>query len=218
VEFLLRTMKPAPGSSILDVACGHGRHAIELAQRGFSVTGLDLSGELLAIARQAADEAGVSVRWIEADMRDTPTEQFDAAISMDTSFGYFAAQEDDEAVLSAMHDALRPGGRLFLAVLSREAFLSEDQQRLWRELSSNDLLLLHRTFDVFKSRLRIDALLIEADGSRHARTFDIRLYSLTELQQMLGRAGFEVRQVWGDYNGSPPAPARPRSLVLAERG
>lgn len=217
VEFILRSMKLKPNSSILDVACGHGRHSIALAQRGFAVTGIDLSPELLAVARHEAGEAGVDVQWIEADMRDSPPGTFDAAISMDTSFGYFVSEDDDQAVLDAVHRALRPGGRFFLDVLARDAHVEQDQPRFWRELPGGELLLLDRHFDGASSRLRIDALMVDPDGSRHTRVFDIRLYTETELRRMFGRAGFTVRQVWGGFNGAPPSPRRSRLLLLAER-
>jgi SAM-dependent methyltransferase len=218
VEFTVRTMNLAPGSSVLDLACGHGRHSVALAQRGFAVTGVDLSAELLTVARHAAKVAGVDVHWIEADMREPLPGSFDAAISMDTSFGYFAREEDDEAVLDAVHKALRPGGRLLLDVLARDAHLEQDQPRFWRELAGGELLLLDRHFDAATSRLRIDALMVDPDGSRHDQVFDIRLYTQTELRRMLGRAGFNVRQVWGGYNGAPPGPRRSRLLILSERG
>ena len=216
VEFILRSVRLEPGSSILDVACGHGRHSIALAQRGFTVTGVDLSGELLAVGRRAAKEAGVDVRWIEADMREPAPGPFDAAISMDTSFGYFADEDDDHAVLDAVKRSLRPGGRFFLDVLARDAYLDQDQPRFWRELPGGELLLLDRDFDSVTSRLHIDALMVDRDGSRHTEEFDIRLYTQTELRHMLRRAGFTVRQVWGGFNGAPPGPRRSRLLLLSE--
>lgn len=97
-------------------------------------------------------------------------------------------------MLAAVHGALRPGGRFLLDVLARDAHLEQDQPRFWRELANGELLLLDRHFDCVTSRLRIDALMVDPDGSRHTEVFDIRLYTETELRRMLGRAGFSVRQ------------------------
>ena len=89
-----------PEGRILDLACGYGRIAVPLARRGFQVTGLDLSKPLLAIARERAAQAGVTVEWRRADMRDIPSEwsgQFDAVISIWNSFGYFRRRSREPA-------------------------------------------------------------------------------------------------------------------------
>jgi 2-polyprenyl-3-methyl-5-hydroxy-6-metoxy-1,4-benzoquinol methylase len=67
VDFLLNVLQPATGGDILDMGCGTGRHAIELAKRGYLVTGVDISRGMLAAADRAAREAGVEVEWIQAD-------------------------------------------------------------------------------------------------------------------------------------------------------
>jgi SAM-dependent methyltransferase len=72
VDFLLSVLKLPPESAVLDLTCGHCRHAIELAKRGYQVTGLDLSASHLALAHEAAAAAGVTVSWMERDMRDLP--------------------------------------------------------------------------------------------------------------------------------------------------
>lgn len=72
VEFLLGVLALKPGASILDLCCGYGRHSIELARKGFQVTGYDLSEHLLGAAKQAARESGVNVKWVHGDMRDLP--------------------------------------------------------------------------------------------------------------------------------------------------
>src|SRR5215472_2918927 len=88
VAFLVQTLALPPGAALLDLACGQGRHAIALAQRGYRVTGLDLSASHLALARQAAAAEGVAVTWVEADMRALPPGPFDAVINLFSAFGY----------------------------------------------------------------------------------------------------------------------------------
>ena len=92
VAGVLDLLQPTPGAAVLDLACGQGRIAVPLAQRGYRVTGLDLSEQLLGVAREAADAAGVTVDWHRADMRDIPAEwadRFDYIINIFTAFGYF---------------------------------------------------------------------------------------------------------------------------------
>lgn len=114
VDFLVEHLGLAPGAAILDVGCGTGRHSVELARRGFAVTGLDLSGEMLARARARAEEACV-VEWVQGDAtRFDLGQRFDAAICLcEGAFGLLSAADDpwDQplAILSNISRALRPG-------------------------------------------------------------------------------------------------------------
>ena len=90
VRFIEDVLALAKGNEVLDLCCGHGWHAVELAERGYAVTGLDLSEYYLKIAEERAEQAGVRIRFIHSDMRETPFEEaFDAVINLFTSFGYF---------------------------------------------------------------------------------------------------------------------------------
>ena len=99
---------------VLDLACGHGRIANRLAERGARVTGLDRTPLFLEVARRDAAARGVEVDYVEGDMRELAWEGgFDRVVSWFTSFGYF----DDQAnrgVLGGVHGALRPGGSLLI--------------------------------------------------------------------------------------------------------
>lgn len=124
VDFLVEHLGLAPGAAILDVGCGTGRHSVELARRGFAVTGLDLSGEMLARARARAEEAGVVVEWVQGDAtRFDLGQRFDAAICLcEGAFGLLSAADDpwDQplAVLANISHALRPGAPVALTALS----------------------------------------------------------------------------------------------------
>lgn len=110
VESILRLLRLRPRARILDVPCGYGRHAVELARRGFQVTGVDISPKLLAQAREAARTRGVAAEFRRGDMRRLRYRQrFDAVLNLFTSFGYFGDREDLE-VLKGFRRALRPGG------------------------------------------------------------------------------------------------------------
>src|SRR5437867_9881977 len=118
VEAIDKILHLRKGGRILDVACGAGRHTIDLAKRGYRVTGFDLSSPLLAEARKAARTAGVKPTFVQGDMRRLPYRNaFEAAISMFTSFGYFDRPEEDRQVLRGIARALRPRGQ-FLMELS----------------------------------------------------------------------------------------------------
>ena len=114
VDFLLEELKLPPGSCILDIGCGTGRHAVELARRGYRVTGVDISSGMLAEAERAASEAGVKVEWVQADATTfTPTELFDASICLcEGAFGLLGTDDDhsehDLNILRNISAALKP--------------------------------------------------------------------------------------------------------------
>ena len=119
--FVIRALDLKPGDSVLDLCCGTGRHAVPLAKASLKVTGLDMSEEYLAIARFAAENAGVDIRFVQGDMRDIPFRgEFDAVVNMFTAFGYFDSEADDQRVIDGASAALKPGGRLLLDLLNRD--------------------------------------------------------------------------------------------------
>ena len=100
VESLIRMMDLKPKAKILDLCCGYGRHSFELAQRGFKVTGYDLSDFFLKKAKNDSAASGLKIDYIKGDMRKLPFEsRFDAVINIFTSFGYFDRERDDLKVL-----------------------------------------------------------------------------------------------------------------------
>ena len=134
IRSLIRLVRLPAGARILDVPCGFGRHAVALARRGFRVTGVDISSDLLAQARETAASKGVSVEFRQADMRRMAYRQrFDAVLNLFTSFGYYGDTEDLQ-VLKGFHRALRPGGWLVLDVLNRDWLVRhfEPRERLPR--------------------------------------------------------------------------------------
>ena len=91
-----------PGASVLDLCCGQGRHSVQLAKRGFQVTGLDLNAEYLDLASKAAEAAKVTIETVAADMREIPFEnKFDAIVNMYSSFGYLESEAEDLKVLES---------------------------------------------------------------------------------------------------------------------
>ena len=105
----------------LDLCCGPGRHALPLARRGARVTAVDRTRYLLDRARERARLAGLSIDFVEADMREFRREAvFDLALSLFTSFGYFAAREADLTVLQNVRAGLRPGGAFLIDVVGKE--------------------------------------------------------------------------------------------------
>ena len=111
VDFIESALAIPRGGRILDVACGHGRHSIELAKRGYQVTGIDLSRRFIEMAIQSAQSKGLSkAEFLVGDMRQSHfVNRFDAAFCYFTSFGYFSDAEN-KGVLEAVAKGLVQGG------------------------------------------------------------------------------------------------------------
>jgi SAM-dependent methyltransferase len=218
VDFIVEALGLPAGASVLDLCCGEGRHTVALARRGYRMTGLDLSALHLRLARQAAKEAGVSVRWHRADMRDIPWEgEFDTVINVFTSFGYFESDDEDFKVLAGAVRVLKPGGRFLLDTINREWLVRHLETHGWQEGADGTLSIEDRSFDLLTGRQRNRVLSIYPDGTRREREIDLRMYTLKELVDMLSRAGLVTRGTWGAFDGRDYGLDTRRMIVLAEK-
>ncbi len=217
VDGVERMLGLAPDMRILDVCCGYGRHALELARRGYHhVIGVDASRPLLARARRTARAEGLLVTFRQADMRRLPFRRsFDVALNLFTSFGYFAAEAEDLAALRAMARALRPGGRLLMDLLNREWLVRHFQPR-YQDETALGTVDNHLTFDLETGRLR-NVRRFRKDGRRRALTVEFRVYALAELARMLRAAGLESQRAYGNFEGAAYGMDTFRMIVVARK-
>ena len=219
VDFLVDNMDIPPSCEVLDLGCGDGRHSLELARRGYRVTGLDLSEELLERARRCTAEEGLDITFIQGDMRDPPgVSAFDLVVNFFTSFGYFQEDRENARVLDAIARSLRPGGRFLMDYLNREYVIStivpadsrtvegmEVEQRRWISGDTSET----------GSHVRINKQVrIREDGAERSYDESVRMYTLDELGEMMARAGLEIVQAYGDFDGSPVSADLPRNILV----
>jgi SAM-dependent methyltransferase len=215
---LLEELGVPAGGAVLDLACGHGRHAIPLAQRGYRVTGQDLSAVFLRRAEADARAAGVDVRWIRADMRVVPFDaEFDAAINIFTAFGYFDAEDEDLEVLRQVRRALQPGGVFLLETLHRDALVRGFQPHGITRHEDGLLVLEERAFDPLSGRSRTRVTMIHPDGTRREHEYRTRVYSATELARLCASAGLEVVGHHGGLDGGALTPTTRRLVLVCRR-
>ena len=206
------------GAVMLDLACGPGAHAVELASRGYSVVGFDLSLAMLARAADEAQERSQKLNFLHGDMREMAFEDtFDGVYCWQTSFGYF----DDEKnvnVLQRIHRALRAGGMLLLDVINHDYVAPRQPSLVWFE-GDGCVCMDEMAVDFFTSRLRVKRTVMFEDGRAREVDYNIRLYALHELGKMLHECGFKVIEVTGHpaHPGVFFGSESPRLIVLAER-
>jgi len=199
LEWMLKLEK---GAKVLDLCCGHGRHSIELAKRGYNVTGLDRSRLFLKKAGREALKRGIeNVDFIQGDMRKIPfKEQFDAVINMFTAFGYFEKETDNLLVLEGISNTLKAGSKFLIQLMSRDWLIRNFRERDWREGENGLLCLEERRFDFKTGRNNAREILIYPDGTRKEKHLSLRMYDLTELKGMLDGTGLNIQRVYGDFD------------------
>ena len=217
-SFLVEELELEPGERVLDLACGHGRVALPLAERGLEVTGVDLSPRSLELARAAAEGQGLHVAFVQSDMREIDfVGEFDAAYNVYTSFGYFEEDGENQRVLDAVARALRPGGRFLIDVINPTGLAVRFQSRMWDELDSGATFLQEHEFDVIGGRNKAVWTFLHPDGTRRELAHSLRVYAPWELVRMLRNAGLEVTGSWGNFDGDHLELSSRRLILRADR-
>lgn len=197
----------------VDLGCGPGRHAVALAARGVAVTGVDASAFLLERARARAAVADLQVDWLEADLygdAPLPTDEFDVAISMFTTFGY-GTREDDARLLAAVRRSLRAGGRFVIELAGKESVAAADEPTRC-DVGADGALLFQRHWPIEDwTRMDNHWVLVEGDRASHFR-FSVGLYAGSELRAVLLEAGFDRVDLHSDLAGASYA-ERPERLI-----
>ncbi len=217
--FAAKALELQRGERVLDLCCGQGRHAVQLAGMGLDVTGLDLSEQYLRLTDAAAKEKGLSVETVHADMREIPFEaHFDAIVNMFSSFGYLESEAEDAKVLASIRRALKPGGRVLLDLLNRDWVVDNYIQNDWHRGDDGTLYLEHRELDLLTSRNHVTFTAIRPDGSQQEIVgHHIRLYTLREAVGMIEAAGLAYEAVYGGFEGETYGIDTRRMIIVAQR-
>jgi SAM-dependent methyltransferase len=211
---VVRLVEIESGASVLDLCCGVGRHSLELARRGFRVTGVDRTARYLERARAQASEEGLEVELVLADMREFKRPAaFDMVVNLYTSFGYFDDPTDDRRVLENIRASLKPGGRLVMQTMGKEVLARIFQARNWQEEDGNIVLQetsIERDWGWVASRW-----IILSDGKVNEFTVEYRLYSAVELKELMIACGFASVEIFGGFSGSPYDNEAERLIAVA---
>ncbi len=218
VNFIEQCLGLEKGASILDLACGTGRHAVELSSRGYAVVGYDLSLNMLALAADEAQSSGQKLNFLQGDMREMTFDQvFDGVYSWSTSFGYFDDEKNFD-VLVRMQRALRTGGILVLDIINRDYIAPRQPSMVWFE-GDGCVCMDEMQVDFFSSRLKVKRTAMFDDGRSREVDYSMRLYNLHEIGKMMHDADFKVLEVTGHpaHPGVFFGSESPRLIIVAER-
>lgn len=206
---------PSPPARVLDVACGNGRHAIELTRRGYEVVGVDLSEAILERGRRAVAEAGVPVELRQGDMRELDLHGFDAVVILGNSFGYHDDSGNAEA-LARIAGAVRSRGVVIMELLNRDRILANYRSSAEHISADGTVVRLISSFDAIQGVNTVIHRWQRPDGRPLERRTAQRLYTPSELAALCRQAEL-IPEAWLDgYTGRPFDIDVPR-LVLAAR-
>jgi 2-polyprenyl-3-methyl-5-hydroxy-6-metoxy-1,4-benzoquinol methylase len=218
VEGIVSLVGLAPGAAVLDLGCGVGRHSLELARRGYRVTGVDRTAAYLQPAREKAAAEGLPLELLQADMRHfSRPGAFDAAISMCTSFGYFEDPAENRQVVENLFHSLRPGGAVVLETIGKEILARIFQAHDWREMPDGTLFLEERKVARDWTWMENRWILVKPDGQRREFAVNHAIYDGAGLRRLFLAAGFEAVAIYGGLEGEPYDTEAQRLVAVARK-
>lgn len=214
-SFLMKAMGLRKGERLLDLCCGTGRHSIPFARQGLTVLGLDSTSAYLAEARRRA-RGLEGVRFLKGDMRRIPFRaEFDAAVNLWTSFGYFMRPSDDLKVLRGLARALKPGGRFLIDIINADWLRRHAFRKNWGRRDDGAYVLEDFQMREGPDPAGLNTWTVLRPGRRTlSATFFVRNYNYVRMARLLRRAGLEPKRRWGGLDGSPFRGAKSRRLVV----
>jgi len=221
LERVFRRFRTAP-KTVLDLGCGTGNHALPMARRGYRVTGIDQSREMLALARKKAASLRTRPRFVHADMRSFHLGRtFDAAVCMFGAFGYVLPERDAVRSLRSVHAHLEPGG-LYVFEFWQGSAARPAPFESWLDVRRKNLEIVRlevARYDPRTGRLPWEFQLIVLEGQRLIDRFEevhtIQTYSLPGMRDLLRRGGFDLIGAFAGTNKKKTfAPVMPTTFRI----
>lgn len=217
VDFMIPYFNLQPGSKVLDLMCGYGRHALGLARKGISVTAIDNLLDYINEINQKATAENLAIKAVQSGVLDFSTEeQFDLVICMGNSLNFFNA-DDTLSILKKAASCLKQGGSLLINSWSlAEIVFKNSVTKSWSEINgikflTDTRLLFHPT------RLEAESTMIHPDGSTETKTGIDYIFSINEMESMLRAAGFSLKEVYSIPGRKKFTVGEPRAYLVAQK-
>ena len=213
-DLVERLVAPSPGSALLDMGCGRGRHALEFARRGYDITGVDLSARSIQQAMTRAEEAGLTIDFRRADMRIPLTDKtFDGVLNLFTAFGYFESMAENQTAIDSMIAPLKDGGFFVQDFLNADRVISDLVPQDYREIG--DARVSQKRW-IENNRIRKEIVFSYGEQS-HTFNESVALLRQEDFEKMYKKAGLEITHIVGSYLGEPLTPASTRMILFSKK-
>lgn len=215
-DLIEREIPVSAYNKVVDVGCGRGRHSITLAQRGYKVTGFDLSPKAIKKAKRKAAERGLqNIDFRVQDMRIPLSERFDAAVNLFTTFGYFLDTKENVKVLENINRMLKPSGCFLIDYMNSDKVkrnLVPEESGTHRGIDYSIRRYIENGCVYKEVRFSGDEITSPKEFTERVQLFN-KNWFITNLQE----SGFRPLHVWGNYEGGPfDERNSPRLIILSE--
>lgn len=217
VDFMLPYFNLQPGSRVLDLMCGYGRHALALGRKGIAVTAVDNLPAYIDEVRRTVETEQLPVEAVCAPVIGyQPEGSFDLAICMGNSLNFFTREETIQ-LLTKVAASLKSGGELLINSWSvAEIMFSKKQFNSWERIG--DFLFLNDARMEFSpTRMEFDSVIIAPDGKQEQKKGVDYIYSLNEMESMLQEAGFQLKEVYSIPGRKKFTLGEPRAYLVAQK-
>jgi SAM-dependent methyltransferase len=217
INLIQRQININPAPKVLDVCCGEGRHSIELAKRGYDVTGFDLSKFLINKANEnsvQSKEKDLKVKFLIKDMRNFNFySSFDIAVNLFSSFGYFQNDTDNYKVIRNISESLKQGGWFIFDFLN-SYYLKKNLVPVSKSRIGKISVLQKRRIE---NKFIIKDIIIKKNKKELFFNETVKLYNLKDFKRIFGIYGFKIKKIFGDYYGNKFNLKSSRLIIFAQK-
>jgi cyclopropane fatty-acyl-phospholipid synthase-like methyltransferase len=217
VDFMLPYFHLQPGSKVLDLMCGYGRHAIALAKKGMEVTAVDNLEEYIIEVRESSDKEQLPLKAIQADvMKYKPEDVFDLVLCMGNSLNFFNPGECQE-LLSHISSRLRSGGHLLINSWSiAEIAIRQFKDKTWSTIDDKKFIV-ESQYLFHPTRIESEHLILAPNGNSETKKGIDYIYSIAEMESMLNKAGLQLGEIFSIPGKKKFTVGEPRAYIIAEK-
>lgn len=218
ILFLTSKLELSKNHNILDLACGTGRHAIALAEKGFkNITGLDLTLPYINMAIEASEKLTDPPNFIHANMRDfEEQDQYHLIYSLFSSLFYFDDHHNLD-IVKRVYKGLKRDGYFVIDYFNPVFLLKMNKKKDWYITEDNYLVLEKYAHNPISGMITTERIIVTPEGKRIKRMFNVRDYSAAELRFHFEQIGFEILSVYGNFYAEPYTTDSPRQIFVMRK-
>ncbi len=222
VDFIIKALGLQGGERILDLACGFGRHSLELSRRGYKVVGVDITKDYIEDAKMEAKRNSLSAEFFHSDIRDIPFKnEFDVVLNLaDGAIGYLESDSENLKIFDAVAKALKSGGKHLMDVVNADYADTHFPCQLW-DAGEKGLTLSKFEWDKEARIMMYGQLDILYNSPLSKPVFEkgcpTRLYNLQELESIMSKRRMHVLHTYSDYYGASVSSNSIQLMVVSEK-